>query len=120
MTKDKTQPFLFGGPGKDVIIGSPGQDVISGGLGVDVALLGGGLDTFTWAAGDGGDIVEGGAGTDFLRMDGTVGRGHVRGLADRRPHPRAASTPRSSTSGDLERLDLLPGRRRRHACASTT
>ena len=32
MTKDKTQPFLFGGPGKDVIVGSPGQDVITGGI----------------------------------------------------------------------------------------
>ena len=45
MTKDKTQPFLFGGPGKDVIVGSPGQDVVTGGTGVDVAFLAGGLDT---------------------------------------------------------------------------
>ena len=47
MTKDKTQPFLIGGPGKDVVIGSPGQDVISGGTGVDVAFLAGGLDTYS-------------------------------------------------------------------------
>src|SRR4029079_7949988 len=71
MIKDKTQPFLLGGPGKDLLIGSPGQDVVSGGPGVDVLLLGGGLDTARWAPGDGNDIIEGQAGTDFLSVDGS-------------------------------------------------
>jgi Ca2+-binding RTX toxin-like protein len=108
MTKDKTQPFLLGGPGTDVVIGSPGQDVITGGTGVDVALLGGGLDTYTWVAGDGNDIVEGGVGTDFLRMDGTSAAesftvGPVGGRAV------AARDNERLDLGGLERLDVLPG-----------
>ena len=71
VAKDKTQPFLEGGPGKDLLAGSPGQDVVSGGQGNDVALLSGGLDTFNWLPGEGNDIVEGGAGTDFLNMSGS-------------------------------------------------
>jgi hypothetical protein len=107
MTKDKTQPFLLGGPGKDVIVGSPGQDVITGGTGVDVALLAGGLDTYTWAAGDGNDIVEGGAGTDFLRVDGTAAAESysvdpVGGRA------RVAVNSEVIDLGGLERLDILP------------
>jgi hypothetical protein len=107
MTKDKTQPFLFGGPGKDVIVGSPGQDVITGGTGVDVAFLAGGLDTYTWVAGDGGDIVEGGAGTDFLRMDGT-GAGESYSVAPIGGRVRAAVNSEVLDLGGLERLDVLP------------
>ena len=107
MIKDKTQPFLFGGPGKDVLIGSPGQDVINGGIGVDVALLGGGLDTFTWVAGDGSDIVEGGAGTDFLRMDGT-GAADSYSVTPIGSRTRARLNSEVVDSGDLERLDVLP------------
>ena len=33
MSKDRLQPFLRGGPGKDAVIGSSGQDQITGGLG---------------------------------------------------------------------------------------
>ena len=108
MTKDKTQPFLLGGPGKDVIVGSPGQDVVTGGTGVDVAFLAGGLDTYTWAAGDGGDIVEGGAGTDFLRMDGTAANEtfSVEPIGSR---TRVAAGAETVDLGDLERLDVLPG-----------
>ena len=107
MTKDKTQPFLLGGPGKDVLIGSPGQDVINGGTGVDVALLGAGLDTFNWNAGDGSDIVEGGAGTDFLRMDGTSAAESysVTPIGSR---ARAALNTEIVDLGDVERLDVLP------------
>ena len=46
MTKDKLQPFLNGGLGKDTLGGSPGQDVVTGGLGDDFAFMGDGLDTF--------------------------------------------------------------------------
>ena len=59
ITKDKLQPILTGGGGKDFIVGTPGQDTIAGGIGADVAYLGGGLDTFKWLPGDGSDIVEG-------------------------------------------------------------
>lgn len=108
MTKDKTQPFLLGGPGKDVIVGSPGQDVITGGLGIDVAFLAGGLDTYTWTAGDGGDIVEGGAGTDFLRMDGTVA-GESYSVQPIGVRTRVARDNEVLDTSDLERLDILPG-----------
>ena len=67
ITRDTLQPTLRGGAGRDTIIGSPGDDTIAGGTGVDVALMGGGLDTFTWAPGDGNDIVEGRAGRTSCR-----------------------------------------------------
>jgi hypothetical protein len=69
--RDRTQPILDGGVGKDTIVGSPGQDDIAGGQGVDVVHMGGGLDTFRWLPGDGNDFVEGGAGTDFLLAQGS-------------------------------------------------
>ena len=78
MAKDQLQPLLRGGPDKDVLLGSPGQDVVDGGTGNDVAFLGAGLDTFNWQPGDASDIVEGGAGTDFLRMSGSVANEHFR------------------------------------------
>jgi RTX calcium-binding nonapeptide repeat (4 copies) len=74
--RDTMQPFLDGGAGKDFLIGSPGDDQITGGRDVDVALLGNGLDTFNWTAGDGNDIVEGGAGDNFLRMTGSAAGEH--------------------------------------------
>lgn len=107
MPKDKTQPFLLGGPGKDVIVGSPGQDVITGGLGIDVAFLAGGLDTYNWVAGDGGDIVEGGLGTDFLRMDGTSA-GESYSIAPIGGRTRAALNTEVLDLGDVERLDIFP------------
>jgi Ca2+-binding RTX toxin-like protein len=107
MTKDETQPFLLGGPGKDVILGSPGQDVITGGLGVDVAFLAGGLDTYTWVPGDGGDIVEGGAGTDFLQMDGTTA-GDGFSVTPIGGRARAALGSEVLDTSDVERLDLFP------------
>ena len=114
LTRDTLQPTLKGGAGKDTIIGSPGDDTIAGGTDVDVALMGGGLDTFTWAPGDGNDIVEGGAGTDFLQMNGSGGNdrfdvapgrlahaGHAR-HRERQPRPRR---PRAG------RHPARPGRR---------
>lgn len=107
MTKDKTQPFLLGGPGKDVLVGSPGQDVVTGGADADVAFLAGGLDTFTWAAGDGNDIVEGGAGTDFLRLDGTEA-GDSFAVSPIGGRSRVGVNAELIDLGGLERLDVLP------------
>ncbi|HEX2891554.1 calcium-binding protein [Vineibacter terrae] len=61
---------LLGGDGNDLIIGSAGADLIVGGRGNDVALMGDGDDRFTWAPGDGSDIVEGQGGFDTLDFDG--------------------------------------------------
>lgn len=62
---------LIGGPGNDHLIGGPGFDDVSGGKGADVALLGGDFDRFSWKAGDGSDVVDGGASRDSLSLQGT-------------------------------------------------
>ena len=109
MTKDKLQPFLNGGLGKDTLGGSPGQDVVTGGLGDDFAFMGDGLDTFEWVPGDGSDIVEGGAGTDFLRMNGSGAneRIEVSPLGGRTILTRDVAAIRMDT-GDVERFDVMP------------
>ncbi|HEX5619364.1 MAG TPA: hypothetical protein VFX51_13150 [Solirubrobacteraceae bacterium] len=111
IVRDRIQPVLKGGADKDVIIGTPGDDQVSGGPGVDVALLAGGLDTFNWAQGDGNDVVEGGAGTDFLLMNGTVAddRFDVSPIGVRTRVTRDTDNVNLDL-GDLERLDILPGR----------
>ena len=78
--------------------------------GVDVALMGGGLDTFTWGPGDGSDIVEGGAGTDFLQMNGSGGndRFDVLPVVGRTRVTRDIENVNVDLGG-LERVDLLPG-----------
>ena len=115
LTRDAVQPTLKGGAGRDTIIGSSSDDQIAGGTGVDVALMGGGLDTFTWAPGDGNDIVEGGAGTDFLQMNGSGGndRFDVTPIGSRTRVTRDIENVNLDLGG-LERVDILPGAGRRH------
>jgi Ca2+-binding RTX toxin-like protein len=62
---------INGGLGIDTITGSGGGDVVTGGDGNDVVLLGGGDDSFTWSPGDDNDTVDGQAGTDMLRFNGS-------------------------------------------------
>ena len=83
--------------------------MINGGFGDDVAFLADGLDTFTWQAGDGSDIVEGGAGTDFLRMNGSGAneRIQVSPLGGRTILTRDVAAIRMDM-GDVERLDVMP------------
>jgi hypothetical protein len=110
IVKDFLQPTLKGGAGKDTIIGTPGEDQISGGPDADVALLARGLDTFVWAQGDGNDVVEGGPGTDFLQMNGTVAGDlfEVRSSGARTIVTRDTDNVDLDLN-DLERLDILPG-----------
>lgn len=110
LTRDVLQPTLRGGSDRDTIIGSSGDDVIAGGTDVDVALMGGGLDTFTWAPGDGNDIVEGQAGTDFLQMNGSGGndRFDVLPVGSRTRVTRDIENVNVDLGG-VERLDILPG-----------
>ena len=110
VAKDKIQPILKGGAGNDTIIGSSSDDLISGGTDVDVALMGGGLDTFTWGPGDGNDIVEGQAGTDFLQMNGSGGndRFDVLPVGGRTRVTRDIENVNVDLGG-LERIDILPG-----------
>jgi Ca2+-binding RTX toxin-like protein len=109
IVRDKIQPALKGGAGNDVLIGTPGDDTIAGGVGVDVALMGGGLDTFTWAPGDGNDVVEGQAGTDFLQMNGSGGndRFDVLPVGGRTRVTRDIENVNVDLGG-VERVDLLP------------
>jgi Ca2+-binding RTX toxin-like protein len=109
LSKDKLQPFLEGGAAKDILIGSPGQDVMTGGFGDDLVFMGEGLDTATWLAGDGSDIIEGGLGTDFLRMTGSGAneRFVVSPIGGRTILTRDVSNVRMDM-GDLERLDIAP------------
>ncbi len=64
---------LLGGNGVDLLIGGDGNDSIDGNQGNDVAFLGKGNDVFQWDPGDGSDIVEGQAGFDILRFNGSAG-----------------------------------------------
>lgn len=110
LTRDTLQPTLKGGAGDDVIVGSPGSDTIAGGTDVDVAFMGAGLDTFTWATGDGNDIVEGQGGTDFLQMSGSGGneRFDVLAVGSRTRITRDIENVNVDL-GQLERVDILPG-----------
>jgi len=62
---------LIGGPGDDHLIGGPDTDDVSGGKGEDVASMAGGFDRYKWSAGDGADVVDGGASRDSLFVQGT-------------------------------------------------
>jgi Ca2+-binding RTX toxin-like protein len=110
ITKDKLQPILTGGGGKDFVLGTEGQDTVAGGIGDDVAYMGGGLDTFKWIPGDGSDIVEGQAGTDFLEMNGSGGndRFDVTPVGGRTRVTRDLDAVNMDL-GDVERLDIMPG-----------
>ncbi len=110
ITKDKLQPIMTGGGGKDFIRGTEGQDTVAGGIGADVTYLGGGLDTFKWVPGDGSDIVDGQSGTDFLQMDGSAGneRFEVTPIGGRTWVTRDLDAIRMDLGG-VERLDILPG-----------
>jgi Ca2+-binding RTX toxin-like protein len=62
---------IRGGAGDDTIVGSAGNDIVIGGTGNDVASLGAGDDTFIWNPGDASDTVQGQAGFDTLRFNGS-------------------------------------------------
>ncbi|MCS3743702.1 peroxidase family protein, partial [Rhizobium sp. BK661] len=56
--------------GNDTINALGGDDDLVGGLGNDVINAGAGDDTIAWEVGDGRDIIDGGVGTDRLRIRG--------------------------------------------------
>ncbi len=62
---------IRGSNGIDLLLGGAGNDVIDGNQGNDVAYLGTGDDIFQWDPGDGSDVVEGQAGSDALRFNGS-------------------------------------------------
>ena len=64
---------LNGGIGNDVLNGDGGADILTGGAGNDTIDGGAGNDTIIWAAGDGRDIIDGGANGaagDTFQIDG--------------------------------------------------
>lgn len=65
--------WLLGGAGADLLQGDAGNDGIVGGTGDDTAFLGTDNDQFFWNPGDGDDKVDGDAGSDTLRFNGSDG-----------------------------------------------
>jgi len=63
---------LLGGLGDDQISTGAANDTISGGDGNDHISMGDGNDTVTWAFIDDDDVVDGGAGNDTARFDGST------------------------------------------------
>ena len=64
---------ISGSNGPDLLIGGDGNDFIDGNGAADTALMGDNDDVFQWDPGDGSDVVEGQAGTDRLRFNGSAG-----------------------------------------------
>jgi hypothetical protein len=62
---------ISGGPGDDLLLGGDGFDDVRGGPGHDTARLGADFDRFSWAPGDGSEIVDGGASRDSLFVLGS-------------------------------------------------
>ncbi len=62
---------IIGGPGDDLLRGGDGFDDVRGGPGRDTAKLGADFDRFSWAPGDGSDVVDGGASRDSLFVLGS-------------------------------------------------
>ena len=61
---------LTGGAGDDVLDGGAGDDWLDGGAGFDTLIGGSGNDTFIWDALDNLAALDGGSGTDTLRIEG--------------------------------------------------
>lgn len=75
---------VTGGSGADSLVGSSSANTLIGNAGNDTMLGGQGADQFTggdnndvmiWANGDGSDVMDGGAGTDTVRVNGSVTAG---------------------------------------------
>ncbi|NVJ98275.1 MAG: calcium-binding protein [Alphaproteobacteria bacterium] len=60
------EDFLLGGSGNDILVGGKQNDGLHGGEGTDVALFRGSSEDYSITAVDGGILVEGPDGTDFL------------------------------------------------------
>ncbi|MCA6245069.1 MAG: hypothetical protein IM666_15060, partial [Phenylobacterium sp.] len=66
---------LFGQGGNDTLVGDLGNDTLQGGAGTDSLVGGANDDTFIYAASSetaAGEVVDGGAGTDTVRVTGTT------------------------------------------------
>ena len=100
---------MTGGTGSDSLVGNFGANVLSGGGGDDWIVGGPGADTFdgdagddvlVWSNGDGTDVMEGGADSDTVQVNGSVtaddvfrSRPTARGWTSTAPAPaRSAST----------------------------
>ena len=86
---------ITGGAMGDNLDGGAGDDQITGGAGEDKLYGGDDSDTFLWAAGDGNDTIEGGAGPNALVMTGQAAASNRFTLA-----PSDAQSNRVSASWD--------------------
>jgi Ca2+-binding RTX toxin-like protein len=66
-----TSLHFTGGNGADTVFSGSGDDFIDTNQGNDIVLMGAGNDVFQWDPGDGSDTVDGQAGFDTLRFNGS-------------------------------------------------
>ncbi len=77
-----TSLHFTGGNGADTVFSGSGDDFIDTNQGNDVVLMGAGNDTFQWDPGDGSDSVDGQAGFDTLKFNGSNIGEEINILAD--------------------------------------
>jgi Ca2+-binding RTX toxin-like protein len=77
-----TSLHFTGGNGADTVFSGSGDDFIDTNQGNDIVLMGAGNDTFQWDPGDGSDSVDGQAGFDTMRFNGSNIGEEINILAD--------------------------------------
>jgi len=91
---------LLGGPGGDTQVGGPGADVLGGDAGADVLV---------WSNGDGSDVMDGGAESDTVQVNGNLAAGDAFTTAasgTRLAFNRTSSGPFSLDIGTVETLTV--------------
>ncbi|MCA9264354.1 MAG: hypothetical protein KDA60_10920, partial [Planctomycetales bacterium] len=68
---DLGNDWIVGGTGRDYLLGGAGNDTLIGGRGNDIVLGQDGSDLLIVNDGDGSDRLEGGAGFDFVQVNGS-------------------------------------------------
>ncbi len=75
-----------------------GTEFVDGNPGNDTAFLGAGDDSFQWDPGDGSDVVEGQAGSDTLRFNGSAASETMAAAAGTAsPTPSCSMRPTATT-----------------------
>jgi CSLREA domain-containing protein len=89
---------LLGGPGEDTLVGAPGSDTFNGDAGADVLV---------WSNGDGSDVMDGGAESDTVQVNGNLAAGDVFTTAASGPRIAFARTSPGPFSLDIGTVETL-------------
>ena len=106
---------LYGGAGADTLFGGDDGDALEGGRGNDRLYGESGVDTATWRIGDGNDLFDGGADTDYFGFELQEASGSVSVLAlgggeDQRFAVADAGGTATITLRDVEQIeDIVTG-----------